>query len=118
MTFNLRYWLVLLVLLISVGVSACNDKNPLQPIGNPPVIDLFSASAATVSFGNAVTLRWEVADPKALVRIDPAPGNVAVVGSANVPLMTSTTFTLTARNDHGQTQRLLTVLVIGGSSFF
>lgn len=107
---------ILLVALALTG-SACADSPtaPTSPQGTP-VISLFSADSVRFSLttvGNT-TLRWEVTDNQALVRIDPFPGNVPYVGSAQfVPSVTgSYSFTLTATNQHGTTQRFVTVVVI------
>lgn len=112
----MRRLLLVIITLLALTGSACGDSTtlPTAPT-NTPVISLFSADAVRFSLltqGNT-TLRWEVSDTKALVRIDPFPGNVPYIGSAAfVPSVTGTySFTLTATNTNGTTQRFITIVV-------
>ena len=108
---------LLTVVALALTVSACADT-PLQPTSptGTPVISLFTADAVRFSLLSVgqTTLRWEVTDTQALVRIDPFPGNVPYVGSAAfVPVVTGTySFTLTATNKNGTTQRFISVVVV------
>lgn len=112
----MRKLLAMVLLAVALTGSACADTPtaPTSPTGTP-VISLFTADSVRFSLltVGATTLRWEVTDPQALVRIDPFPGNVPYVGSAQfVPSVTgSYSFTLNATNSKGTTQRFVTIVV-------
>jgi hypothetical protein len=99
---------IVLVLVALVAVS-CGLKNPLAP--DVPIVTLFTAEPFTVKLGTPTTLRWDVSDGDAEVRIDPGVGNVPTTGSAVLTPVVTTTFTLNARNRGGSVQRVLTVVV-------
>lgn len=111
-----------LVAVLSIGVAGCGDEfrlfeSPTTPTvaTAAPVISLFAPDSITVRVGQVVTLRWEVeGSADTTVRIDPTPGNVPLVGSAVVaaPSITGTlSYTLTAKNKAGTSQRFVTVTV-------
>lgn len=112
---------LLLVVVLLVGSLGCGDEfslftptTPTAPTVTTPVISLFAHDSITVRLGQTVTLRWEVEGKDTTVRIDPAPGNVPLVGSAVVaaPSITGTlNYTLTAKNSAGTVQRFVTVTV-------
>lgn len=97
-----------------VTVNPTPPSNPSNPVG-VPIILLFAADNYNLSFfkGETTTIRWEVADQKAIVRIDPFPGNVPSIGSALVvPSRVGTiSFTLTATNANGSSQRFFSIVV-------
>ena len=106
---------ILIVLASIVSVSACSNS-PTQPSGNAPVIASFFAEPQSLTFlgiGQVATLRWEVVDNDAQVRIDPLPGNVPPTGSyIFAPTSIGVfNFTLTARNANGSTQRFISIRV-------
>ena len=111
-----RLMTVILLVTLALTVGACDNNStlPTTPT-NTPVISLFSADSVKFSLlGQGVTnLHWEVLDTKAMVRIDPLPGNVPYVGSAQfAPAAVGTyNFTLTATNANGTTQRFITIVV-------
>ena len=112
-----RSFFVVLLLLFTVGCfTACGDS-PTQPTQAPPTISLFTVEPGRVVLGlnvnNTYTLRWEVLDQDAAVRIDPLPGNVPHIGTHVVSPTTVGTFsyTITARNAFGTTQRFVSVVV-------
>lgn len=91
--------------------AACDRLSPAAP-SDFPIITSFSSDATSIKTGTSTTLRWDVGDPTASVRIDPFVGNVPVVGSVTVTLTATTTFTLNARAQSGASaQRVLTVVV-------
>lgn len=89
---------------IAVQSSGGND---------PPVINSFTASPGTIVSGNFSTLSWAVTDADT-VSINQGIGSVAASGSQQVSPTTSTTYTLTATNEFGQSQRSVTVAVTSG----
>jgi len=102
---------ILILALVLVVGAACSQLSKAAP-SDFPVITIFAADATSIKTGTAVTLRWDVGDPDAAVRIDPHVGNVPVVGSVAVVLTATTTFTLNARATSGASaQRILTVIV-------
>lgn len=107
------------VLALSLAVSACDGKQlPTQPTGPgaAPIISLFAADQVRITLGQTATLRWEVLEKDALVRIDPAPGNVGNVGNAVVTPTASITYSLLARSPNGlASQRSVTVTVVTAS---
>jgi hypothetical protein len=102
--------LVAAALVALVGGSACDAKNPLAP-GLPPIISLFVAEPPTLKAGTTTTLRWDVSDGQAEVRVDPGVGNVPTNGNVVVAPLVTTTYTLNARNAGGSVQRIVVVLV-------
>lgn len=120
----MRALLACVALVAGLASAGCGDDfrlfeptSPTPIVNTPtsaPVISLFAADSITVRLGQTVTLRWEVEGKDATVRIDPAPGNVPLVGSAVVaaPSVTGTlAYTLTAKNSAGTVQRFVTVTV-------
>jgi hypothetical protein len=104
----------LLVVVAMVGLVGCSGlENPTQPSKNPPVISVFAADTGRITISQTTNLRWEVLDKDARVRIDPYPGNVGNIGSAAVvpTVVGPINFTLTATNEHGSSQRIVTVTV-------
>lgn len=102
------------VLVMAVGLVGCSGlESPTQPSENPPVIAVFAADLGRITISQTTTLRWEVLDKDARVRIDPYPGNVGHIGSASVvpTIVGPINFTLTATNEHGSSQRIVTVTV-------
>lgn len=101
------------VLVCVLALSACQGKTPTVNVSlDPPIISTFTAEPMTIKVGATVTLRWDVAGANVEVRIDPAVGNVANVGSVTLAPTVSTTYTLNARFSSGASaQRVLTVVV-------
>ena len=89
--------------------ATCTGTNPQIP--RVPEIVSFGADNFRISKGGSALLRWEIADPAAVVRIDPGIGSVGAVGFVLVFPTQTTTYTLTARNAQGTVQRTLTVIV-------
>lgn len=79
--------------------------------GKPgPEIVYFKANPSSITRGNWSTLSWETSDAKA-VEIDPMIGSVQASGSRRVNPGKTSTYTLTARNQQGQTMKRITVTV-------
>ena len=79
------------------------------PVGTAPAISSFTASAATVAAGTAVTLNWQATGASYYLvtpQIGPARGGSAVVNPS-----ATTTYTLTATNSFGRTTATVTVTV-------
>ena len=100
-----------------VTLMGCNSAPTAPSKGQPnntaPVISLFAADSTKLTLVQTTNLHWEVLDQTAEIRIDPYPGNVPALGSASVvPVTTGViSFTLTARNQFGTTQRFVTITV-------
>jgi len=91
--------------------SATTNCTGSGPGARFPEILSFGADNNRVTKGGAAVLRWEISDPSAQVRIDPGIGSVGTVGFLLVFPTTTTTYTLTARNNLGTVQRTFTVVV-------
>jgi hypothetical protein len=79
-----------------------------------PVVNYFTASPPSVSYGNSTTLSWNVSNATS-VTIDNGVGAVGSSGSTIVLPSASTNFTLTASNAAGSTIATAPVLVSGVS---
>lgn len=75
-----------------------------------PVIQSFQASPSTITAAQSVTLTWEVSGADTLA-ITPGPGTVTGT-QTSVLVSATTTFTLTARNSHGERQASATVSLV------
>jgi hypothetical protein len=96
---------------LTVGSSNCD----------PPVINSFTASPASVSKGGETTLSWDISgDAETTVRIIAGvfggPQISGLKGSTTVTLSEETTYTLIARNSCGQDSKDLTVTISDGCS--
>jgi hypothetical protein len=78
--------------------------------GNRPTVISFSANPVEIGEGQTSTLAWNVEGANE-VTISHNVGKVNPVGSAVVQPSTTTTYTLTAVNDFGQTTAIATVVV-------
>lgn len=78
---------------------------------NPPTIDSFTATPATVKKGEASTLAWSVQNATTIT-IDQGVGAVAATGSIQVSPDDTTTYTLTATNAGGDTTATAQVEVL------
>jgi Bacterial Ig-like domain/Carboxypeptidase regulatory-like domain len=88
-----------LVMVGAVGLVACPEKT-VPPAKEKPVIASFTASPSSVApEGGSVTLRWVVKDASE-VSVDQGVG-VVTGDSRTVDVKSSTTFTLSAKNDVG-----------------
>lgn len=103
--------IVAVIFALALVVSACGKRTATQPSGHTPVISLFASDTSSILPGTATTIRWEVLDSDAQVRIDPSIGNVGSLGSVEVRPLATTTYTLLAYNDAGPSQRSLTIQV-------
>lgn len=83
--------------------------NANVPQGSAPVISSFAASATSVSSGTQVTLTWSVSNPGYLI-ISPQIGAVRDTSMTVAPTAT-TTYTLYATNQYGQSTATVTVKV-------
>lgn len=99
----------------TLGLVACSDSptTPSQTSDARPTIVMFSVDSPKIGVLQTTTLRWEVADTTSDVRIDPYPGNVPYIGSAQVVPTTAgpIVFTINATNKFGTSQRTVTVTV-------
>ena len=79
------------------------------PQGAAPTISSFTASSTTVTAGTPVTLSWSVADGEYVI-ISPQIGAVRGASVTVTPSAT-TTYTLYATNQYGQTTATVNVTV-------
>ena len=89
-------------------LAACGGR----PTTAPPTVTAFTATPTTIGLGAPVTLVWTVDDATSIV-IEPDVGDVTTAAgnaSTGYPL-TTTEYTLTARNDGGEVSRKLTITV-------
>lgn len=82
--------------------------SPEIPGKNPPIIKYFTANPNEISYGESFTLSWEVTNATE-VEIDQGIGTVSLTGSVEVSLQITTTYTLTAINNDGQTTKSVQV---------
>jgi hypothetical protein len=71
-----------------------------QPVYQPAAVNSFTASPATIEYGQSVTLTWTTSNATA-VTISPGVGPVGVSGSTQVTPTSSTSYTLTATGRTG-----------------
>lgn len=107
-------------LLIALAVAGC-PQAPKLVLPNPPVIDRFTATPATVARGGMVTLEWGTADATEVQIVQVGVGPVAGVdnkptGSTTVTVTQQSLFVLNASNSRGvKTTALATVAVEGAA---
>ncbi len=107
-------------LLIALAVAGCPSA-PKLVLPNPPVIDRFTATPATVARGGMVTLEWGTADATQVQIIQVGVGPVAGVenkatGSVSVTVNEQSLFVLNASNSRGvKTTAIATVAVEGAA---
>jgi hypothetical protein len=77
-----------------------------------PVINYFTANPPMISYGDSITLGWDVSNATS-VTIDNGVGPVSSAGTTIVSPATSTNYTLTATNAAGWYSLTVTVLVGG-----
>ncbi len=76
-----------------------------------PVIDSFTASPGTINESESATLSWSISDADSAT-IDNDIGSVdPISGSLEILPLSTTTYTLTATNEHGSVTRKVTVTV-------
>jgi hypothetical protein len=80
-----------------------------------PVVNSFTASPPSITFGNSATLSWNVSNATS-VTIDPGVGTFASSGNALILPVATTTYTLTASNAAGSTTAMTQVIVSGAPS--
>ncbi len=83
---------------------------------NPPQIQAFTVTPVSINEGQSATLAWTVADADT-VQILPGIGEVEpTTGTRSVSPGGTVTYTLTATNGFGQTQRMVTLTVTEGAA--
>ncbi|WP_426757223.1 hypothetical protein [Myxococcus sp. Y35] len=103
----LRSCLLLLAFSATVAVAASCGSS--EPVSDRPNVLRFSATPATIAPGESVELSWEVTGAKT-VSINSGVGEVSGSATQVRPTVT-TTYTLTATNEHGSTTANTTVTV-------
>ena len=92
------------------GQDTCNVSVQVTP-GSAPRILRFSASPLSIPSGSTSTLVWQVENAKT-VSISPNVGSVGLVGTQDVLLTQTTTYTITASNAFGTVTATVTINVI------
>ncbi len=82
----------------------------MQPSGQPPVIVSFTSDVLSLKNGTSTFLRWNVGDPRAIVKIDT--DDVPTIGTKIVAPTFTTEYVLIARNDNGTTKSSVRVNVV------
>lgn len=77
-------------------------ETPKVEGAKPPTVHSFASARTKVDKGQSATLSWHVSNASEIY-IEPGVGSVSALGSTNVKPTTTTTYTLTATNDGGQT---------------
>ena len=79
--------------------------------GKPkPEIVYFKANPSSITRGNGATLSWKTLGAKG-IKIDPVIGRVRASGNKRVNPKKTTRYTLTARNQQGQTIKRITIKI-------
>jgi hypothetical protein len=102
--------ILLTLLLLSAG---CYPGGKIT-IGQPPAIETFNASPASILTGDTSSLSWTVSGATK-VSIDQGIGNVALSGSRAVAPAATTVYTMTASNDTGTVTATTEVIVTGAA---
>ena len=97
------------------GLVTATATVTVIPLGQPPVINSFSASPANISAGQGSTLAWSVSNATSLT-LNQGLG-LAEGASLQVSPAATTTYTLTAANASGQVTASATVMVGNGSTY-
>lgn len=97
----------------NLGGSARSNAT-LTVSGPPPSIDSFSFNQSTITAGQTATLSWGVTNATK-VSISPNIGDVALTGTIDVSPQTTTTYTLTATNESGNSTKTA-ILNVNASS--
>ncbi len=118
-----------LAVALSFAGVGCKKKVPPPPPPPPvkteaparvtpakPVVSTFEAEPSTIERGQSATLRWTVGGAGADVTIEPGVGNVPATGTRQVYPSSTTTYTLTARNDGGSATMTATVNVTSATA--
>ena len=82
---------------------------------SPPTVGAFTASPATINYGDSTTLSWNVSSANS-VSIDQGVGAVSPAGTSVVKPTAATTYTLTATNGTGPATAKTTVTVAPGKA--
>lgn len=97
--------------LIASNLGGSTRSNAtLTVTGPPPAIDIFTFNQNTIIAGQTATLSWGVSNATR-VSITPNIGDVALTGKCDVSPQTTTTYTLTATNESGNSTRTATLTV-------
>jgi len=102
---NKEYFYVIFVIILFVFLSGCGEVVPAKP-----VISIFTADSTTINEGESVSLSWVVLDASTVV-INQGIGDVALTGSTSVSPDITTTYVLTATNNHGSTTSIINITV-------
>lgn len=112
------YWTTLV--LLPSFLAFCKGSSPTGStppvVKNPPVINTFSAYPNPIYYKQATKLSWDVSGATS-VEITPTIGSVSSSGEKSVTLESTQTFTLTAKNADGTSQKDLRVDVKPGAYF-
>ena len=76
----------------------------------PPTVHSFASARTKVDKGQSATLSWHVSNASEIL-VEPGVGSVSALGSTNVKPRKTTTYTLTAKNEGGETVETCTVEV-------
>jgi len=95
----MKRFAIFIFIALVLSFSRCKD-NPTTPTKNPPVINTFSISPASINKGESATLSWNVTNSTS-ASIDQGVGSVAASGSRSMTPDKDTVYTLTASNNDG-----------------
>lgn len=86
-----------IIILFIFDLTGCFDNSNM---GEPPIINYFTATPSLVELHNSSVLEWSI-DNATTVSIDNGIGNVSINGQYTVILRKSITYTITAENSYG-----------------
>ncbi len=98
-------------------LAACeSSESPAVEEENLPTISSFTASPSTIEKGQSTTLSWSISNADT-ASIDQGIGSIAASAALSVSPTATTTYTLTAGNEDGETTAEVTVTVTEVAEF-
>ena len=86
------------------------EEEPRVESVKPPTVHSFASARVKVDKGQSATLSWHVSNASEIF-VEPGVGSVSALGSTTVKPTKTTTYTLTAKNEGGETVETCTVEV-------
>ena len=98
----------IILILLTVGLSGCNEQ--ILEEDSAPIINYFTATSTTVTYGNSTILEWSV-EGATNVSIDNGIGRVDPDGSLTISPLENQTYILRAVNSYGSTNASIKIYV-------
>ena len=98
----------IILILLTVGLSGCNTQ--ISEKDSAPIINYFTATSTTVTYGNSTILEWSV-EGATNVSIGNGIGRVDPDGSLTISPLENQTYILTAVNSYGSRNESIKIYV-------